>query len=428
MGDPRRPGPPTGLVVVELASDHGAFAGKLLADMGARVIVVEPPGGAGARQHGQVRTGGGTASLFWEHYATSKESVVADLDRAEGQELVDRLIGVADIVLEGEPPGRLEGLGLGPQRCGAAHPSLIWTSVTTYGHADPRSGEPFSDLTVLAEGGAVWSCGYDDHRLAPVRGSGNQGFQLGCLFAAMATLVAMAERSVSGQGQHVDVSLVAAVGVSTEMASYSWLVAGECVARQTGRHAMTYPTMPTQAPSADGGWVQTGLGLRGPAAYASVAAWLDDLGLRDRFPDSVLVDLGASGDAITADRIGVDPVATEILRAGREALVFIASQVSGNDFFVGAQERGIQAGVVLTPAEVMVDRHLVARGWPQEVADSPLGDVRYPGPWYRSETAPWSVRPAPTPGEHHMAVTHWLESVAQQRRGPSGPAHPEEHA
>ncbi len=151
--------------------------------MGADVIVVEPAGGDETRSwlprfgtaHGDV------GSLWWEHYATSKRSVVADLGTDEGVELVARLIRAADIVLDGAPPGRLEAIGLGPREWCDVRPALIWTSVTSFGHCDPRSSEPFSDLTILAEGGPVWSCGYDDHRLPPVRGGGNQGYQLGCV-------------------------------------------------------------------------------------------------------------------------------------------------------------------------------------------------------------------------------------------------------
>jgi crotonobetainyl-CoA:carnitine CoA-transferase CaiB-like acyl-CoA transferase len=404
-----------GTTVIVLARDHVMFAARLLADMGADVIVVEPPGGAPARDLPPHVTlaGGGRGSLWWEHYAMSARSVVADLGTDDGVAFVQRLVGSADIVVEGEPPGRLEDIGLGPAEWCAAVPSLIWASVTTFGHTDPRSSDPFSDLTVLAEGGPVWSCGYDDHTLPPVRGLGHQGYQVGCTFAAIASLAAVVERTRSGAGQHIDVSLVAAANVSTEMGSYCWLVARETVQRLTGRHAMPYVTTETQVEAADGSWVQTGIAIRGPGAFASLLDWLSETGARDEFPDTVLLELGAASEPITAAQLGADPVATEIVRAGRDALIFLATRLPGYAFFLGAQRRGLQCGVVLTPPQVLDDPHLQSRGW-VTTADHPrLGaGVRLPGPAFRSSLAPWEPRAAPLPGQHQAEVAAELDGMA----------------
>ena len=403
----------SGLRVIELASAHAAFTGKLLAEMGADVIVVEPAGGDETRRwFPKIETAcGEVGSLWWEHYATSKRSVVADLRTDEGAELVARLIRAADIVMDGAPPGRLERVGLDPREWCGALPALIWTSVTSFGHADPRSSEPFSDLTILAEGGPVWSCGYDDHRLPPVRGGGNQGYQLGCIFAAMATLSAVIERTRSGCGQHIDVSLVAAAGVSTEAASYSWLVARETVQRQTGRHAMPYVTTETQVQTADGSWVNTGIAIRGPSAFGAIIDWLGEVGLINEFQDAAVLELGRTGPEITTDRIGADPLATEVVRAGRDALIYLATRLPGYEFFLGAQRHGLQCGAVLTPDQVVDDPNMVSRGWPTLV-DHPRLDrpITYPGPWFRSTVAPWSIRAAPSPGEHQREVVAELEA------------------
>ncbi|HVM64838.1 MAG TPA: CoA transferase [Acidimicrobiales bacterium] len=403
-----------GTRVIVLARDHVMFAARLLADMGADVIVVEPPGGAPARDlppHVALADGG-RGSVWWEHYAMSARSVVADLATEDGAAFVQRLLRAADIVVEGEPPGRLEDVGLGPAEWCAAVPSLIWASVTTFGHTDPRSADPFSDLTVLAEGGPVWSCGYDDHTLPPVRGLGNQGYQVGCMFAAMASLAALLERTRSGAGQHIDVSLVAAANVSTEMGSYCWLVANETVQRLTGRHAMPYVTTETQVEAADGSWVQTGIAIRGPAAFANLLDWLGEIGAREEFPDTVLLELGAESEPITAAQLGADPVATEIVRAGRDALIFLATRLPGYEFFLGAQRRGLQCGVVLTPPQVLDDPHLQHRGWVMTTDHPRLGSaVRVPGPAFRSSVAPSELRPAPSAGEHQAEVAAELDAA-----------------
>ena len=111
-------------------------------------------------------------------------------------------------------------------------------SVTPFGRDNPRAHEPFVDLTVLAGGGPVWSCGYDDHTLPPVRGGGNQGYQTASLHAVVATLVAVLHRDVTGAGQFVDVEHARRRERDHRVrGSYTWLVAQETVQRQTCRHA-----------------------------------------------------------------------------------------------------------------------------------------------------------------------------------------------
>src|SRR5206468_2663339 len=102
----------SGLRVVELASEHAAWAGKLLGDLGADVIVVEPPGGHPSRAYGPFLDdeAGPERSLFWWTYNTSKRSVVLDLERGDDATRFRDLVATADIVLEGEPPGRLTAL------------------------------------------------------------------------------------------------------------------------------------------------------------------------------------------------------------------------------------------------------------------------------------------------------------------------------
>src|SRR5205823_10483606 len=101
----------------------------------------------------------------------------------------------------------------------------LMVSITPFGQTGPRSDEPATDLTLLATGGPVWSCGYDDHSLPPVRGGGNQAMHTGGHFAVMSLLVAVIAREAGGPGQHIDVNLNAAANVTTAFASYAWLAA-----------------------------------------------------------------------------------------------------------------------------------------------------------------------------------------------------------
>jgi crotonobetainyl-CoA:carnitine CoA-transferase CaiB-like acyl-CoA transferase len=190
---PDRPGPLDGLRVVELASEYAAFCGRLLADYGADVILVEPPGGAKQRTYGPFvdDVADPERSLFWWHYNSNKFGVVVDFDDDDGRTRFRDLVGSADIVLEAEPPGRLAALRLDHSDLRADNDALIWASLTPFGRDNPRAHEPATDLTVLATGGPVWSCGYDDHTIPPVRGGGNQGYQTASLHTAVAILVAV---------------------------------------------------------------------------------------------------------------------------------------------------------------------------------------------------------------------------------------------
>ena len=134
----------------------------------------------------------------------------------------------------------MAGLGLDYPDLAEARPDVIVVSLTPFGRDTAKPDAQVTDLGVLAGGGPVWSCGYDDHSIPPVRGGGNQGYNTGAHYAVLSLLTALLYRGLSGEGegQHIDLSLHAAANTTTEMASYFWLVAQEEVQRQTGRHAM----------------------------------------------------------------------------------------------------------------------------------------------------------------------------------------------
>jgi crotonobetainyl-CoA:carnitine CoA-transferase CaiB-like acyl-CoA transferase len=395
-----------GIRVVELSHERGAFAGKLLADMGADVVVVEPPAGSALRRWGPFAgdVPDPERSLAWWHYNTSKRGVVLDLDAEAGRDAFRRLVGRADLVLEGEDPGRLAARGLDYEQL--ARPALIWISITPYGRSVPGRADLATDLTVLAAGGPVWSCGYDDHTLPPIRGGGFQGYNTACHYAVMSALTALFERGVSGRGQLVDVSMHAAANVTTEMGSYCYLVNGSTVQRQTGRHAMETLSLPTQVRCADGRYVNTGVPPRSPREYQGLLEWLRALGSADGFPEAVFLEMGAKREFIDLSEIGQDDEVTAIFAAGREALNFVATRLSAYDFFLGAQRAGLPVGVIYAPEEAFEDPHFVARGFPVEVEHPELGRaVRYPGAPYRFEKTPWRIsRRAPRLGEHSEEV------------------------
>ena len=395
-------GPLDGLRVIELASEFGAFAGKLLADLGADVIVVEPPGGHHTRRYGPFADDvvDPEKSLWWWHYNTSKRGLVLDLEKLAGADAFRQLAASADIVLEAEPPTRLDALGIDHNHLRASHAELIWISVTPFGRSSSRADEPATDLTLLAAAGQVWSCGYDDHSLAPVRGGGNQALHMAGVFAAISALTAVLYRDTTGHGQHVDVNMYAAANVTTEAASYEYLVGERTVQRLTGRHASTVVSMQTQVQAADGKWVTTGFPPRQVSELRSLVAWLTELGLKDDFPEFFFLEMGIERGGIQISEIGENPEATAIFGASRDAMTLIAASLPAYEFFVGAQSRAIPVGIIASIEEVLADPHAIARGFPVSVQHDDR-TVTYPGAPFKFSSTPWRIsRRAPKIGEH----------------------------
>ena len=401
-----------GIRIVELAHERVSWAGKLLGDMGADVILVEPEKGTASRDYPPFLDGqpGENRSLYFWHYNTSKRSVLLNLEQNSWD--FKKLIKTADILIEGEPTNRLADLKLDYPELSKLNQKLIHIAITPYGRENPLSNAPATDLTIMAAGGPPWSCGYDDHGLPPVRGWGNQSYHTACHFATMSALTALLYRGRTGKGQFIDISMTAALNVTTEAASYSWLVNKSTVQRQTGRHASVNPTGETQIRCADGKWANTGVPPRFPDEFRKLHTWIIDLGLEGQFPESVFLEMGANWEGqFDLSQIGTDDTITAIFAAGREGLKLIAASIDAYDFFVGCQNVGLAVGIVNSPEEAFEDPHFRERGFHVQVEHEDLGrDITYPGAPFNLPKAPWSIskRP-PLRGEHTQEVLKELD-------------------
>jgi benzylsuccinate CoA-transferase BbsE subunit len=171
---------------------------------------------------------------------------------------------------------------------------------------------------------------------------------------------------------------------------------------------MPNPTIPSQMQCADGRYVTTGFPPRHLREFTALIDWLDELGLREEFPDSVLLDLGVERGGVTLAEVTRDEVAQQVFGAGREALCFIAERISAEQFFLGGQTRGLACGVVASPDEAFESEHFRVRGFQVEVEHEDLGRTfRYPGAPFVAPTAPWRIsRRAPHVGEHNAEIFH----------------------
>jgi crotonobetainyl-CoA:carnitine CoA-transferase CaiB-like acyl-CoA transferase len=201
---PRRP--LEGLRVLELGQLlAGPFASVLLAWFGADVIKVEPPdGGDPLRTWRSMYKG---TALWWFILGRNKRCVTANLRTAEGRDLVRRLAGQCDVLLENFRPGRMEEWGLGPTDLEAVNPGLIMCRVSGWGQTGPYREKPGYASVAEGAGGLRYVCGYPD--LPPARPNLSMGDTIAGLHAALGILTAIYHRDVkrTGEGQVVDVAI-----------------------------------------------------------------------------------------------------------------------------------------------------------------------------------------------------------------------------
>jgi benzylsuccinate CoA-transferase BbsE subunit len=205
-----------GLRILDLADEKGSFCSKLLADMGARVIKVEKPGGDPSRKIGPFlnETPHPEESLFFHCHNTNKMGITLDLEHEEGRKIFPKLLAETDIVVETFLPGYLKKLGqdFDTLKETNPHPNLIWVSLTGFGETGPRRRYKSCDLAASAYGGQMFVTGSPSS--PPLKPFGEQSYQVASLFAAVGILLALRRRAQRGRGEHLDLSLQESV-VST---------------------------------------------------------------------------------------------------------------------------------------------------------------------------------------------------------------------
>jgi benzylsuccinate CoA-transferase BbsE subunit len=196
-----------GVRVLDLCDESGFLAGKILGDMGADVVKIEPPGGHPARRRGP-HLGGGEdpeGSLPWLALNTSKRGITLDVDRPRGAEILGALAERADVLLETERPGALDARGIGWTQLRERNPRLVYCAITPFGQTGPYAAYRGGDLVAVAMGGNLALTGHADR--PPVRCSMPTAYFHAGPEAALGVLMALYARADTGTGQLVDVSL-----------------------------------------------------------------------------------------------------------------------------------------------------------------------------------------------------------------------------
>ncbi|MDE3076397.1 MAG: CoA transferase, partial [Chloroflexota bacterium] len=382
-----------GLAVLEIPGPMTAYAGKLLADMGADVTLVEPPGGCAARQEEafpdmEWRFGD---SLTFKYLNTNKRSLTLDLTSATGQQTGRELAGRAAVLLEDRAPGAMAALGLGYEALAGQNPALAYVSISPFGQDGPYASFAASDLTLLALGGLLYLGGYSDG--APMRAAGNQALLAAGQFAAVAALIAVLEAEATGHGQHVDVSAQQCVVAALETSAQYWDL--EKVIRTRTSGVRTDPGSGIM-PCADGHIYMT-------ARFGPTTAYWH------RLVDWLIEDGAPGAEALRDDR-WTDPVFLKTEEARKRfadiCLPFSMSRTRAQ-LYQAASRRQLPFSPINTPAEVVASEHLRARGYFVPAPDLPAGGgpALIAGPPYHLTATPWQLRHgAPGAGEHTAEV------------------------
>jgi benzylsuccinate CoA-transferase BbsE subunit len=195
-----------GLQVLDLADEKASFCSKLLADLGARVIKIERPGGDPSREIGPFlkESQSPKKSLFFFHNNTNKLGITLNLEHEDGKEIFLKLLQKADILVETFPPDYLKQ-GLGFEFLSHVNTGLIHVSVTGFGKNGPRSQYKSCDLVASAFGGQMYVTGAPS--TAPLKPFGHQSYYSASLFAAVSILLTLRKRNRTGKGEHIDISL-----------------------------------------------------------------------------------------------------------------------------------------------------------------------------------------------------------------------------
>ncbi len=196
-----RPTPLAGVRVIDMAEGRGEMCGRYLADLGADVVRVEPPGGAASRGQAPLHEG---VSLPFAINNLGKRSIVADLETAAGRDRLRWLLDGADIWIETSRPGALEAVGLGPDDARARNLRLVVVSITDFGRTGPYRDWVATDATLLAMGGVLSRSGLPGRE--PLMPPGELALQATAMQAAWAALVAYWNALETGAGDHIDFS------------------------------------------------------------------------------------------------------------------------------------------------------------------------------------------------------------------------------
>jgi crotonobetainyl-CoA:carnitine CoA-transferase CaiB-like acyl-CoA transferase len=373
------PKPLAGIRVIELANFiAGPLAGTLLADMGADVIKVEPPGGDMSRATPPIRN---NESVSFVALNRNKRSLVLDLKRPEAIEILHKLAGKSDVFLEAYRPGALDKLGLGAADVKAINPRIVYTSVSGFGQSGPDRRRAGVNLIIEAFSGVLSVTGEPGQM--PMRPGVQSADVFGALFATYATLAGLVGAARHGEGRIADVSLVETSIAAAAWEAAEYLETGSVPQPLGNKHRLSAPYQLFE--TRDGRYLA--IGTPNDQLFGKL---MQVLGLEAHIGDSRFVSYSSrkrNEDALL-------PLVEPAVRTRESSELEQALQVAG-----------VPCARVNNFKEVFEHPQIVARGVVREIEHPRLGKMRATrNPVLLDHDGPAIDRHAPMLGEHSEEV------------------------
>ena len=382
--------------VLDLTDGRGALCGRVLGDLGADVIKIEPPWGADARRIGPFYKDDPHPenSLFWAFNAANKRSVTLNVESEASQSLLTKLIESSHFFLESSAPGCMDSLGLGYDAVKQINPSIIYVSITPFGQEGPYASYKATDLIGMALSGMMYLTGDTDR--PPVRISTPQFWAIGSASAAAGAMIANHHRLLTGKGQYVDVSCQQAVARSLSHAPMIWDMSRMNMQRQGPFRPVGKINLRINWECADGyvNFIQPG-GHTGGRSMTNLSNWMDE----ERVGHPVLreTDWG---------EIGFGQLSPELVEAMTPPLEQFFMSKTKSHLAEQALERRILLFPVHDPKDVFSYPQLLARDYFRDAQLPPMDGesrtIKTLGPFI----ATGSFRRAPRIGEHNREILH----------------------
>lgn len=367
-----------GIRVLELSGLYGAYCGKLFADMGAHVTLVEPVAGSPMRGKPPFKddTPGENSSLAFAYFAANKQSVPTDLKTEAGQTLLLHAASQADLLILSDHP---DAQSVDLEALCAANPELVCTRITPYGCSGPYSSFAGDDLSLMAMGGLLTMAGFPD--CAPVVAYGEQGLLAADQFAAVASLAAVLRAERTGRGELIDVSIQESIVMALENAAQTYQLEGKVRNRTASARRAGSGIFPCR----DGQIYLLAGGIGETAMWGSFARWM----AADNIPGAEIFAAPEWNDTA--------PGADEMFRA--VFLPFAMGQTK-DQLYQGGKTWGVPIAPMSTPVDLLSNRQLLHRRYFVAIpSGSPFSGIPVPGAPYKLSATPWTLRtPAPALG------------------------------
>lgn len=364
---PATPGALAHVRVLDLVDERGIYGAKLLADLGAEVVRVEPLGGDPLRQRGPFAADAppGSNSLWYAFYATNRRCVTIDLHTETGRRQLEELTQWADVILDS---GVLTRAGFTPDALLARKPAVVIVRVSSFGPDGPWKDYLAPDLVAGALGGLVATTGDGD--TPPLKTFGDQVFHIAGTYVAIAALSALHHARETGEGQVVDCAVHEAIASCLEhVLMYYWYMPETPVLKRQGslHWSGIYEVVPC---------------IGGAITITPAPKVLDQL--------IWLAEDGAQEDLLDAKY--TEPENQHLfIERGMQVLRKWAATKEVEALFFEAQRRHSAYGMVMPLDRVGQNPHLISRNWWAEYRSDDGRSIRGPGTPYRFSETPWQI-------------------------------------